>query len=98
VTTRLDAAISRLADLPALSRQRGQVDTSLAPLKPTRPMEVWHGHTVSGVLKALTGCAIVSTLVRLVRWHAAILPHMGVERSRVRDALRWLSAPSTGIP
>jgi hypothetical protein len=31
-------------------------------------------------------------------WHSAILQHIGVERISFLDALRWLSAPSTGIP
>jgi hypothetical protein len=98
VTMRLDAAISRVADLAERSRQRGQVATSRAHLKTTMPMAVLHGHTVSGVLKELTACAIVDNLVRMVMWHSAIRQHMGVERISVLDALRWLSAPSTGIP
>jgi len=98
VTTLLDAAISRVADLAERYRQRWQVETSLAHLKTTRHMEVLHGQTVSGVLKALTALAIVYTLVRMVMWPSAIRPHMGVERISVLDALRWLSAPSTGIP
>jgi hypothetical protein len=55
VTTLLDAESSRVADLAAWYRQRWQIDTSLAPLKTTRPMEVWHGQTVPSVLKELTG-------------------------------------------
>jgi hypothetical protein len=98
VTTLLDAEISRVADLAELDRQRWQVETSRAHLTTTRHMEVWHGQTVSGVLKALTALALVYTLVRLVMWHSAILPHLGVERLSVLEALRWLSAPSTGIP
>ena len=98
VTTLLDAEISRVADLAELYRQRWQVDTSLAHLKTTMPMDVLHGKTVSGVLKELTVFAIVYTRVRMVMWHSAILQHMGVERISFLDALRWLSAPSTGIP
>jgi len=98
VTTLLDAAISRVADLAELYRQRWQVETSRAHLKTTMHMEGLHGQTVSGVLKALTALAIVYTLVRMVMWPSAIRQHMGVEPISVLDALRWLSAPSTGIP
>jgi hypothetical protein len=90
--------LGRAADLAALDRQRWQVDTSLAQLQTTRPMEVWHGQTVSRVLKELTVFALVDNLVRLVMWHAAMRQHMGVEQISVLDALRWLSTPSTGSP
>ena len=43
VTTLLDAAIYRVADLAELYRQRWQVETSLAHLKTTMRMEVLHG-------------------------------------------------------
>jgi hypothetical protein len=98
VTTLLDAESSRVADLAAWYRQRWQIDTSLAPLKTTRPMEVWHGQTVPGVLKELTGFAIIYNLVRTVMRHSAMLQHITVERSSFLDALRWLGAPSTGSP
>jgi len=75
-----------------------QVETSLAHLKTTMQMDVLHGKTVSGVLKELTVFAIVDNLVRMVMGHSAILQHIGVERISSLDALRWLSAPSTGIP
>jgi hypothetical protein len=74
------------------------IETALAHLKTTMPMEVLHGQTVSGVLKELPVFAIVDTLVRMVMWHSAMLQPSGVERISVVDALRWLSAPSTGIP
>ena len=61
-------------------------------------MEVLPGKTGSGVLKELTVFAIVYNLVRMVMWHSARLKRVGVERMSVLDALRWLSAPSTGIP
>jgi hypothetical protein len=61
-------------------------------------MEVWHGQTVPGVLKELTGFAIVYNLVRTVMRHAAMLQHITVERSSFLDALQWLSARSTGSP
>jgi hypothetical protein len=98
VTTLLDAAIYYVADLAELYRQRWQVETSLAQLKTTMQMDVLHCKTVSGVLKELIVFAIVDNLVRMVMWHAAILQHIGVERISVLDALRWLSAPSTGSP
>jgi hypothetical protein len=61
-------------------------------------MEVLHGQTGPGVLKEVTVCALVYTLVRMVMWHAAILPHIAVERISFFDALRWLGAPNTGVP
>jgi hypothetical protein len=98
VTTLLDAESYRVADLAELYRQRWQVETSRAHLKTTMQMEVVHCKTVSGVLKELTVFAIVYNLVRMVMWHSARLQHLGVERISFLDALRWLSAPSTGIP
>jgi hypothetical protein len=98
VTTLLDAEVYRVADLAALDRQRWQVETSLAQLKTTRRMDVLHGQTVPGVLKELTVLAIVYHLVRMVMCPSALLQHLGVERISVLDALRWLGAPSTGIP
>jgi len=98
VTTRLDPAVYRVADLAELYRQRWQVETSLAQLKTTMPMDVWHGKTVPGVLKALTVFAIVYNLVRMVMCPSAMLQPIGVERLSVLDARRWLGAPSTGIP
>ena len=98
VTTLLDAESYRVADLAELYHQRWQVETSLAHLKTTMQMDVLHGKTVSGVLKELTVFAIVYNLVRIVMWHSARLQHLDVERISFLDALRWLSAPSTGIP
>jgi len=98
VTTLLDGERYRVADLAELSRQRWQVETSLAHLKTTMRMDVLHGKTVPGVLKELTVFAMVSNLVRLVMWHSAILPHIAVERISFLDALRWLGAPSSGMP
>jgi hypothetical protein len=74
------------------------IETALAPLKTTIQMEVLHGKTVPGVLKELTVFAIVDNLGRLVMGQSARLQHLGVERSSVVDALRWLSVPSTGMP
>jgi hypothetical protein len=56
------------------------------------------GKTVSGVLKELTIFAIVYHLVRLVMWPSVTRQHTAVERISVLDALRWLSAPQTGMP
>jgi hypothetical protein len=98
VTTLVDAAVSWVAELAELYRQRWQVETSLAHLKTTMPMDVRHGQTVPGVLKALTVFAIGYTLVRLVMCQSAMLQRIGVERISFLDALRWLGGPSTGIP
>jgi Transposase DDE domain len=98
VTTLLDAEIYRVADLAELYHQRWQVETALAHLKTTMRMDVLHCKTVPGVLKELTVFAIVYNLVRMVMWHSAILQHLAVERISFLDALRWLGAPSTGIP
>jgi hypothetical protein len=98
VTTLLDAASYRVADLAERYRQRWQVETALAHLKTTMPMDVLHGKTVPGVLKELTIFAIVDNLVRMVMCQSAGLQPIEVERISFRDALRWLSAPSTEIP
>ena len=90
-------AVSRADDLGEWSRLRWQVDTSLAQLKTTMRMEIWHGQTVPGVLKELTVFAIVDNLVRPVMCQSSTPQHIGVERISVVDALRWLGAPSTGI-
>jgi hypothetical protein len=49
-------------------------------------------------LKELTVFAIVYNLVRLVMYQSSTLQHLGMERISFVDALRWLGAPSTGIP
>jgi Transposase DDE domain len=87
-----------VADLAELYRRRWQIETLLAHLKTTMQMDVLHSKTVSGVLKELTVFAMVYNLVRLVMWHSATLQHIGVERISFVDALRWLGAPSTGVP
>jgi hypothetical protein len=98
ITTLLDAAVYRVADLAELYRRRWQVETSLTYLKTTMRMDVLHCKTVPGVLKELTVFAIVYNLVRMVMWQSAALQHIGVERISFLDALRWLSAPSPGRP
>jgi hypothetical protein len=98
VTTLLDAEVYRVDDLAELYRLRWQVETSLAYLKTTMQMEVLHCKTVPGVLKELTVFTIVYNLVRMVIWQSAALQHIAVERISFLDALRWLSASSTGMP
>jgi hypothetical protein len=95
---RLEGQVYRVADLAARSRQRWQVETSLAHLKATMQMEVLRCKTVAGVLKELTIFALVDNLVHMVMGQSAILQHIGVERISFVDARRWLGAPSTGIP
>jgi Transposase DDE domain len=98
VTTLLEATVDDVADLAAWYRLRWQVETALAHLKTTMRMDVLHGKTVSGVLKELAVCVIVYNLVRLVMCQSAALQGIGAERISVADALRWLGAPSTGVP
>jgi hypothetical protein len=98
VTTLLDAQVYGAADLAELYGQRWQVETSLAYLKTTMQMDVLRCQTAAGVLKELTIFALVYNLVRMVMGQSAILQHIGVERISFVDALRWLGAPSTGIP
>jgi hypothetical protein len=98
VTTLLDAQIYRMADLAELYHQRWRVETSRAQLKTSMQMDVLHCKTVAGVLKELTVFAILYNLVRLVMGQSATLQHLSVERISFLDALRWLSAPHTGMP
>ena len=98
VTTLLDAEAYCVSDLAELYRQRWQVETALAQLKTTMRMDVLHCKTVPGVLKELTVFAIVYNLVHMVMRPSATLQHPAVERISFLDALRWLGAPSTGIP
>jgi IS4 transposase len=97
-TTRLEAKVSGLADLAEWSRRRWPVETWLAHLKTTMPMEVLPSQTVAGVLKELTVFALVDNLVRMVMRPSATRQHLAVERISVVDARRWLGAPSPGIP
>ena len=98
VTTLLDAQIYRMADLAELYHQRWRVETSRAQLKTSLQMDVLHCKPVAGVLKELTVFAILYNLVRLVMGQSATLQHLSVERISFLDALRWLSAPHTGMP
>ena len=97
VTTLLDPESYPVADLAEWYRQRWQIETSLAHLNTTMPMDVLHCKTVPGVLKELTVLAIVYNLVRMVMWHSAMLQHISVERISFLEALRWLGAPHTGM-
>jgi hypothetical protein len=98
VTSLLDSAVYRVDDLAESYQLRWQVETALAQLKTTMQMDVLHCNTVPGVLKELTVFAIVYNLVRMVMRQSATLQHTAVERISFLDALRWLSAPSTGMP
>jgi hypothetical protein len=98
VTTLLDPERYPVTDLAELSRQRWAVETSLAQLKTTMRMDVLHCQTVPGVLKELTVFAIIYNLVRLVMGQSANRQHIDIEQISFVDALRWLGAPSTGIP
>jgi IS4 transposase len=98
VTTRLEAEVYRVADLAELYRQRWQVETSLAQLKTTMPMDVLPCKTVPGVLKELPVFAIIYNLVRLVMRQSATRQHIDVERISCLAAQRWLGTPSTGVP
>jgi hypothetical protein len=98
VTTLLDSVVYTVAELAELYRRRWQVETALAQLKTTMRMDVLHCKTVPGVLKELTVFAILDNLVRLVMCQSARLQHLDIERISFVDALRWLGAPSTGIP
>jgi hypothetical protein len=98
VTTLVDGENSRGADLAELYHQRWRVETSLAQLNTRMPMDVLPCKTVPGVLKEFTVFALVDNLVRMVMGHSALLQHIGVERISFLDALRWLGAPSSGIP
>jgi hypothetical protein len=74
------------------------IETALAQLKTSMQMDILHCKTVAGVLKELTVFAIVYNLVRLVMCQSATLQHLSVARISFLDALRWLSAPHTGMP
>jgi len=96
VTTLLDAECYWVADRAELYRQRWPGETALAQLKTPMQIDGLPCKTVPGVLKELTAFALVSKLVRRVMGQLARLPHLGVERISVLDALRWLGAPSSG--
>ncbi len=98
VTTLLDAALYRVDDLAALYCTRWEAETHLGQLKTTMNMDVLHCKTVVGVLKELTVFAIIYNLVHMVILQSAQLQRVDVARISFLDALRWLGAPSTGMP
>jgi hypothetical protein len=81
-----------------LIRSFCRIKTALSHLKTPIQMDVLHGQTVPGVLKERTVFALVYNLVRMVMGHSAMLQHSNAERISFLDALRWLGAPSTGMP
>ena len=96
--------MSILESICSTVRHRGHTDGPVLPgsprrrFKTTMRMEVLRCQTVAGVLKELTVFALVDHLVRMVMCQSAMLQHLGVKRISFLDALRWLSAPNTGIP
>jgi hypothetical protein len=98
VTTLRDAALYRADALAARYGTRGEGETPLGPLKTTMPRAVRHGQTVAGVRKELTVFAMIDNLVRLVILPSARLQPVDAARISFLDALRWLGAPSTGMP
>src|SRR5262245_46976005 len=61
-------------------------------------MAVLHCKTVPGVLKDLIVFAIVDNLTHMVMCPSTRLQHIGEKQISFMDALRWLSAPSAGVP
>jgi hypothetical protein len=98
VTTLLNAGLYSADDLATLYGTRWEVETHLGQLKTAMHMDMLHGKTVAGVLKELTIFAIIDNLVRLVIRPSAQLPRVDAARISFLDALRWLGAPSTGMP
>jgi hypothetical protein len=98
VTTLLDAAIYRVAELAELYRRCWQVESYLGQLKTTMHMDVLHCKTVTGVLKELTVFAILYNLVRLVIWQSARFQQVDAARMSFLDALRWLETSGRGMP
>jgi Transposase DDE domain len=97
-TPPLDPAVDSVPDLAERYRRRWQVETALGQLKTTMRMDVRHGTTVPGVLQEFMVFPMVYHLVRLVTGRSATLQHRAVEQISFPDALRWLSAPHTGMP
>lgn len=61
-------------------------------------MDMLHCKTVLGIQKELLVFAILCNLVRLVLLQSAIQQQVDVERISFLDTLRWLGAPSPGVP
>ena len=98
VTTFVDVACYRKDDLAELYWKRWEAETHLRQLKTTMKMDVLHCKTVLGVLKELTVFTLIYNLVRLVILQSANQQQVDIERISFIDALRWLSAPESGIP
>ena len=96
VTTLLEVDLSPADALAALYGMRWQVETHLRHLKQTMGLEVLHGQRLLGVLKELTGFALVYNLVRMVMLAAAKRQSVPLERISFIDALRWLSTARPG--
>jgi hypothetical protein len=98
VTTLIDVACYRKDDLAELYYKRWEAETHLRQLKITMKMDVLHCKTVLGVLKELTVFTLIYNLVRLVMLQSATHQQVDIERISFIDALRWLSAPESGVP
>jgi hypothetical protein len=98
VTTLLDAILYSADDLATLYSTSWEVETHLGYLKTAMHMDALHCKTVAGVLKELTVFAIIYNLVRMVLLPSAQLQRVDATRISFLDALRWLGAPSTGMP
>ena len=98
VTTFVDAVCYPKDDLAELYFKRWEAETHLRQLKTTMKMDVLHCKTVLGVLKELTVFTLIYNLVRLVILQSAHHQQVDIERISFIDALRWLSAPESGIP
>jgi hypothetical protein len=98
VTTLIDVACYGKDDLADLYYKRWEVETHLRQLKTTMKMDVLHCKTVLGVLKELTVFTLIYNLVRLVILQSAKHQQVDIERISFIDALRWLSAPESGVP
>lgn len=98
VTTRLDAARYRVDDLAARYWTGWEAAMPRGQLQPTRHRDVLHGKTVAGVRKDLTVLAILAHLVRLIILPWAHRQRVDAARISILDALRWLGAPSPGMP
>jgi hypothetical protein len=88
----------KLVVAPLLTHDLAQVQKVHSALEPGDVLVGDRGLCSYAHLKELAVFAIVYNLVRMVMWHSARRQHTDVERISFLDALRWFSAPSTGIP
>ncbi len=98
VTPLLEVDLSPADALAAWYQRRWRVETNLSHLKHTMGLAVRHGPRLVGVLKALTVCALVDHLVRMVMLVAAQRQGVALERISCVEAWRWLSAARPGDP